>query len=147
MNYKICILCFFMALSVSLLSKFVHDKVIKERKIGYSKFIEEVESENIKEIVIQGNNIFTGYLKKTDEYGKNIPFRTIGTVGDATLELLDEYGVKPHYLGEEDMSIFIPLLICWGPVFILFFIVFPFLEKIELTLDKANKVIHTLKKK
>ena len=62
MNYKEWIICFIMILSFSMLFKFVYDNVAKERKINYSKFIEEVESENIKEIFIKGNNIVRGYL-------------------------------------------------------------------------------------
>ena len=140
MNYKTYIFWPVFFLVIFALHNIMDKNEVRE--ISYSQFIEELKSGNIKEVFIKGENIIRGSFKNE----KDTPFRTVGTIGDASFKIFEKHGIVENYFKEKKSSTFISMLINFIPWIVLFIIFYILLIKIEESDDKATKVLDIIKK-
>ena len=124
-------------LMFAILSKVMMEGKREDRQLSYSKFIEEVKEENVREVTFQGKNTIKGAFKQVDEKGRTIYFKVIGNTGETTFKILGKHGIVPNYAEEEKQPLFTSLLINWGPMILLIVIFYLFLRQIQAGGGKA----------
>ena len=142
MNYKSYLCWAFFLLIIYELNNTVNRN--RTREISYSKFIEEVKSDNIKEVYIRGENIIKGSIKRKN--GQDISFRTVGTIGDATFKIFEKHGIVTNHLKKKKLFIIISMLINFIPWLALYAIFYILLTKIEESENKASEILDIIKK-
>lgn len=107
-------------------------------EIKFSKFIEHVKNENVKEVTYKSDNVIVGILKSPDPDSKLTSFETVGDTDNAKVfEILEKHGVIPNYEKSEKTPLWQQVLISWFPMLLLFLFFFLFMRQIQIGGGKA----------
>ncbi len=105
------------------------------KNITYSEFVKELESGNVKDVTLKGENEIFGEFKNPEGMRKH--FKLIGNTGETTFNLLMKYNIVPNYEKEAEPGFAERLLFSWGPMILLLVIFFYFLRQLQSGGGKA----------
>ena len=91
------------------------EKKVSQSDIQYSEFVRRVNTGEVIEVEIKGNQISGQYIGVS---GNTTNFKTYGPVGDDLLKLMTDKKVNFNFISTEDSGFF-SFLINWAPMIIL----------------------------
>lgn len=107
-----------------------------DRRITFNKFIDHVKKNEIESVTFKSHGKIEGKFKTSTENGMGFE-----TVGDNTSEyytkLLAEHNLVPNYEIDEGNSLWLQFLIGWGPMLLVFVLIFVFLRQVQGAGGKA----------
>jgi cell division protease FtsH len=132
---KTLLLWIVVILIMALVMKVLEQKTMTAKNINFSQFITAVESDQVRDVTFQGDNIIQGKFKEGYESGTY--FELTGNTGDETFRILRSKGITPNYKREEKQGFLATLLINWLPMILLFLFFFFFLRQLQAGGGKA----------
>jgi len=107
-----------------------------DKKIPFQKFITHVKQNQIESVTFKQHGRIEGKFIGTVENGSL--FETTGdTSSEFYLKLLDSHGISPNYEMEDNQSIWVQILVGWGPMFLFIVLLVFFLRQIQVSGGKA----------
>ena len=110
--YKNLALWLVISLVMILLFNMMTQKDREHKEITYTAFLASLESGQVAEVTIQGNNI-------EGQFTDNTPFKTFAPNDPGLIEQLRGQGVVIQAKPQEDRSFWFTMLVSWGPILLL----------------------------
>tara|TARA_B100000131_G_scaffold194085_1_gene186587 strand:+ start:5871 stop:7790 length:1920 start_codon:yes stop_codon:yes gene_type:complete len=103
------------------------EKKVSQSDIQYSEFVRRVNTGEVIEVEIKGNQISGQYIGVS---GNTTNFKTYGPVGDDLLKLMTDKKVNFNFISTEDSGFF-SFLINWAPMIILILLMVFFIRQMQ----------------
>jgi len=107
-----------------------------EKKVSFPQFIEAVKKNQIDSVTFKDRGKISGRFKA--EYENGIGFETVGdTSSEFYTKLLSEHNLTPNYELDGGNTLFVQLLISWGPMLVVGIFFLFFLKQLQASGGKA----------
>ena len=119
-----------------LIGKMMSEGKMGSRKITYPEFVNSVEKGLVSEVTFMGKQDITGRFKggPTDSGER---FHLTGDTSEQTFKILRSHGLIPRYEKEQNQTLFVRILINYGPMILLAAIFYFFFRQIQIGGGKA----------
>ncbi len=107
-----------------------------EKKIKFSKFIEEVEAGHVESVISKGGQKFEGKYRPNYENGDTFEFNG-EALRDTYLSILEKHKLRPEFENNEENAMWMQFALGWGPVILFLVLLFFIFRQVQVSGGKA----------